>query len=191
MVVVTGLLVAGCGGDDDGPDPDDEGDAAPWPGEGVEAQAYELGDGLVVDLPAGWEVTPFAEPEGWEPPCSIRQAQVSDGETLIDLELNGPDCAGAGQDQIGNGYHGFYVSLDDVPEPLDVAEQDVTAGALTTFSQDYFECTNSCTDYQDHVGLLALDSPADPQRPTLVLLDAKGDRSMADLVTLADAIHPA
>jgi hypothetical protein len=193
-VVTTGLALVGCGDDDDGPTPGDDGEAAPWPGGSDETQAYDLGDGLVAELPAGWEVEPFAD---WEDganvePCSRRAASVSDGASYMRLELNSRGCAGIEQDsQIGNGYHGVYVGIDDVPEPQDVAEQDVAAGTLTTFSQEYFECTNSCSDFDDNVGLLALTSPPDPDFPTLVLLDEKGEHPIEDLVALADAIQPA
>lgn len=172
-----------------------EGERAPWPGGSAPTETHQLGGGLVAELPEGWEIGRFEAgpypPDDVPADCTMLWGDVGDGEVSVQLQLNSTGCSGVdGDDQIGNGHHGVYVTLDDVPEPLDVEEHDVTAGALTTFTQDYFECTNSCTDYEDHVGLLTLADPPDPDHPTLVLMDAKGDVPLDDLVDLADAIHP-
>lgn len=213
------LLVAGAcvddrsGGSDDGLGPTTtagasdssrrpDQDGPPWPGDDAPTETYDLGAGLVAELPEGWEVTPFGDPvevsrdsggggSGGTGGCTSQAATVDAGEHLVELRLNATGCAGIDvTGQIGNGYHGSYVTLDDVPDPRDVADHQVEAGSLTTFSQDYFECTNECNDYEDHVALLELADPPDPEHPTVVLVDPRGQLSVDHLVALADAIHP-
>lgn len=199
--VVGALLGGACADDSSNGALDDptttagEDERAPWPGGSAPTETRELGGGLVAELPEGWEIGRFEtgpySPDDVPAGCTMLWGDVSDGEASVQLQLNSTGCSGVGEDdQIGNGHHGVYVTLDDVREPFDVEEHDVTAGALTTFQQDYFECTNSCTDYRDHVGLLTLADPPDPDHPTLVLMDAKGEVPLDDLVDLADAIHP-
>ena len=73
----------------------------------------------------------------------------------------------------GNGSHGVYRTLDDVPEPLDVTVVDTPAGPAEVFHQAYFECTNSCQDFTDRVAIVTLDHPVDPEFPTVVLRSDK------------------
>lgn len=203
MVLVVGVgLLAACGDDSGGTetsdadpetDPETEPDAA-WPGDGGPTETFDLGEGLVAELPEDWEVEPFEprDPEnvaGGE--CAGPEARLDTGAGLLSLELNPQDCdrGDTGSTDIGNGDHGTYVALDDVPEPQDVEEHDVGAGSLTTFVQAYYECTNECNDYDDNVGLLELEGPPDPNRPTVVLLDAKGELPMEGLVAVAEAIR--
>ncbi len=132
-----------------------------------------LGAGLAADLDPQAEVRPFAEPEdetpstGPEAGCSSLRATVDIGTTQVELWLNATGCAGRPSNQIGNGFHGRYVTIDDVPEPSDIEDHQTPAGAL------------------------ALDTPPDPDRPALMLLSPRGEVPADDLVTLANAVHPA
>lgn len=168
---------------------------AAWPGDGSTTDTFDLGEGLVADLPTDWQVEPFELPDPDNVPggeCAGPVASLDTGGGRLSLELNPRDCDrddDPNERQIGNGNHGLYVTMDDVPEPRDVADHEVTAGSLVTFVQDYFECTNECTDYEDNIGLLELAAPPDPERPTVVLLDAKGEFSTDALVAVADAIR--
>jgi hypothetical protein len=56
----------------------------------------------------------------------------------------------------------------------------VPTGTLVTFHQLYTECTNSCDDYHDAIGLITLSKPADPDLPVLMIVapkDVDGDLS--------------
>jgi hypothetical protein len=204
VVVVTSFVVLGGGAcADDSSDGDqgisEQGSDVGWPGEGGPTEAVDLGAGLVGELPEGWEVGEITDASDSLPSevpgdCTSLRGWLGPGDDQppVDLQLHSAGCGGREPlDQIGNGYHGTYVTIDDVQDPVGVEEHEVTAGALVTFSQDYFECTNECNDYDDHVGLLTLTAPPDPAFPTLVILDEKGERSFDELVALADAIRPA
>jgi len=193
-LVLVPLMAGACGGDAGAPDqtvPVDVG----WPGDGGATETFDLGDGLEAELPEAWRVTRFADvtPSESSPPgCSSRRASLGVGEPRIDLELNTASCAGAtGNGQVGDGDHGTYVTLGDVPEPSEVQQQEVPAGSLTTLRQPYFECVDGCKDFTDTVGLLTLDAPPDPERPTLVILSPKGQASPGQIVALAEVIVPA
>jgi hypothetical protein len=195
VVVLFVVVAVGACTDDDSED----GSAGAWPGDGGPAETVDLGAGLVAELPEGWEVGEITEagdalPSEVPGDCTSLRGWLSPGDDQprVDLQLNSVGCAGLEPlDQIGNGYHGTYVTIDDVQEPTDVEEHQVPAGPLVTFSQDYFECTNECNDYDDHVALLTFTTPPDPAFPSLTVLDPKGDRSPDDLVALAAAITPA
>jgi len=192
LVFAVGAVGACSDGSEDGSD-------RAWPGDGGPAATVDLGAGLEAELPEGWEVgeiTGSTDSLPSEVPADCRSLRGSlspgDDQPPLDLQLNSTGCAGLEPvDQIGNGYHGTYVAIDDVQDPTDVDEHEATAGTLVTFSQDYFECTNECNDYDDHVGLLTLTAPPDPAFPTLTILDPKGERSFPELLALADAITPA
>jgi hypothetical protein len=194
VVLVFVVVAAGACADDS----EDGADRA-WPGDGGPAETVDLGAGMVAELPEGWEVGEITEatdslPSEVPGDCTSLRGWLSPGDDQprVDLQLNSAGCRGLEPlDQIGNGYHGTYVTIDDVGDPADVEEHQVATGTLVTFSQDYFECTNECNDYDDHVGLLTLTVPRDPAFPTLTVLDTKGERSFDELVALADAISPA
>lgn len=180
--------------DDGGGGGDDDGGGAMFEGAGGPVETVSLGAGLSADLPASAdaEVTPFA-PAVDRPDvdgCAPLSARVEVGDAGLELYLNDTACSAADPREAGNGDHGSYVTIDDVSDPGHVAEHPSAAGDLVTFTQGYFECTNSCADFTDHVGLLALDAPPDPDRPAVMLLSAQGEVAMEDIVTLADAIHP-
>jgi hypothetical protein len=190
-IALAPLLVTACS-DGSGSPPEGAGDVLDPEGETV---PYDLGAGFAADLPEGWEVTTFTAGEGQVGPeaCSARQATVSSGDDVgdvrVELWLPSAGCAGGEAEQIGNGFHGRYVGVDDAPEPSGVEEHDVPLGPLTTFTQPYFECTNECHDYTDTVGLVALEAPPEPDYPTLMLLSPQGEVDAGTLAGLAEALR--
>jgi hypothetical protein len=190
LVTETGSPGGGEGGD--GGDREAE-DRVDWPGDGSPTQTVTLGEGLAADLPVSWEVEPFSEPgEGHRPAdeCPGNEARLRTGDGTLTLAMFPLGCGDSGR-PISNGFHGTYTSLDDVPEPVGVEEHEVAAGSLVTFTQRYDEYTNEHTVWTDNVGLLELANPPDPQRPTVMLLDAKGLLPMAGLVAVAASIEVA
>lgn len=193
FVTVAALLFGACADDGEPVEPQPQPDTSTE--EILPIETSSLGEGLAVDLPADWEVTPFAPddetPGDADDGCTSLRAALGDGAATVDLQLNSTECSDREPTgRIGNGFHGVYVTLDDVADPSNVETHEVPAGTLATFTQDYYECTNSCADYQDHVGLLELDDPPDPDRPTLVLLSPRGELALDQLVALAEAVHP-
>lgn len=216
-VVAGAVLVGACGGDDDDPSgqnsvPSSTGGSdgsgggsggsgsIPLPNDdNVPTQTVDLGAGLVAELPEEWELlSSFADGPITGPVdgCTWFQAILDNDaqDQLWELRANSTDCAGVNNDRdvadIGNGDHGYYVTMDDVPDPVDVEEHEVSAGPLTTFTQDYYECTNECNDFDDHVGLLELTDPPDAEYPSVMIVDSRGEMDFNSLVALADAIHP-
>ena len=199
VAVVFALVALGACGDgaDDPPPSSAGGPVTTTTGGGLleaggPVEAVALGAGLAADLPAGAEVTPLAEADAQPggPGCSALQGRISIGDAHVELWHNSSGCTGEQADQIGNGFHGIYVTIDDVPAPVDVEERSSAAGDVVTFTQEYFECTNECNDYEDTVAVLALDAPPDPDRPTVVLLSPKGAVAVEDLARLAGAVRP-
>ena len=56
------------------------------------------------------------------------------------------DCSVREEGGIGNGNHGRFRTLDDVPQPEHVEHVDTDGvGDAVVFTQQYYECTNSCS----------------------------------------------
>ena len=111
------------------------------------------------------------------------------------LEAVPTSCPDAEQNtEIGNGKHGVYRVLDDVPEPKDVEQLETELGSVEVFEQSYFECTNECDRWDEPVAIVTVDDPVDPAYPTLVVRahrDQVERSTFEDLVeTLAAAYEP-
>jgi hypothetical protein len=114
------------------------------------------------------------------------------GQPGLEIELVPADCrlpAGANQ-QIGNGNHGTYRRLDDVPNPIDVQHLSTKVGPAVIFTQKYFEATNSVARWQEPVAIVNLDHPADPHYPTLVLRGYRDEVSRSQLRDMVSSLEP-
>lgn len=147
----------------------------------------DLGHGLVATVPDA-TLTPFAagnDSDGED--CVLADATIEKAGVDYRLLLVKSGCPQEGQRAL-NGRHGYYL----VPPSyaLDTtAPAAVPTGSLVTFRQVYTECTNSCTDYTDSVGLITLSKPADADAPVLmILLPRQSDERLADVAELAAAI---
>jgi hypothetical protein len=102
-------------------------------------------------------------------------------QSAVTIELVPVDCDDD-DDSIGNGWHGLYRTIDDVPEPIGVEHVETPIGAAVVFDQEYYECTNQCDDFLDRVAIVTLDDPADQRYPTVVIRDDAGqlDAGMLD-----------
>lgn len=100
-------------------------------------------------------------------------------------EVVARDCAVQRKAQIGNGHHGDYRTLDDVPSPKDVEQVSTDGlGDAAIFTQRYFECTNFCSDWDEPVAIITLDTPRDGNYPTVVVRSEKGELDRADFTKL-------
>ena len=172
------VTVAGCGSTGDG--------------FGGTLTPTTLGAGLTVSIPAMWSVTPFGatDPAGASSiVCSTRDATINGSSTVVvDTLLVSKVCVGGSTRPIGNGFHGIYLSAKDAPTASNVSSSAVVAGTLTTFDQQYYECTQGCAYFTDHIALLALNHPPDVGRPTLMMVDVGHTLTDAELATLAGTI---
>jgi hypothetical protein len=91
----------------------------------------------------------------------------------------------------GNGNHGTYRTMDDVPEAEAITQVETAAGPASRFEQPYYECTSECSSFTDTVAIVELDEPVDPDYPTVVVraeeteIGAEAfDRILASLDTL-------
>ena len=86
--------------------------------------------------------------------------------------------------QIGNGRHGTYRTLADVAHPTGTTKQQTKLGPAEVFTQEYYECTNSCKRWNEPLAIVTLSQPAKPEYPTLVVRLGGQDASAADLTKL-------
>ncbi|MET7396567.1 hypothetical protein ABZS66_24105 [Dactylosporangium sp. NPDC005572] len=135
-------------------------------------------------LGAGQRLTMRSEAPG---ACPGLDAWVDlGGRRSVRLAAYATTCSTDGNGRIGNGRHGVYRSAADVP-----ADRRATAitvqtalGAGIVFSQQYYECTNSCSNYTEPVAVIALDHPADPAFPTLIVISEKGTIDLDHMTAL-------
>ena len=85
------------------------------------------------------------------------------------IEAVATDCAVGAEQEIMNGGHGVYRTLEDVPDPVEVDEVGTGAGTAQVFVQRYEEYTNESNAWDEPVAIVTLDDPADAAFPTLVL----------------------
>ncbi len=57
------------------------------------------------------------------------------------------------------------------------------------FTQEYYECTNSCERWHEPVAIITLDDPVDPDYPTLVVRAERDELSRSDLEELLGALE--
>jgi hypothetical protein len=148
----------------------------------------DLGQGLELSVPGGSAtVAPFEQRQSGD--CMAAQAQVMTATGTFDLWLVGKGCPQQDQ-RVLNGNHGRYLEPPSYATEVSTAQQ-VPAGSLVTFGQTYTECTNSCNDYADAVGLITVAHPQDADLPVLQIVApraAEGD--VATVVALARSITP-
>ena len=115
---------------------------------------------------------------------------LPDGWGRMRVEAVPTDCEVAeANSSIGNGQHGLYRTLEDVPEPEDVDTMTTALGEAAVFVQEYFECTNECERWDEPVAIITLDDPVDPAYPTLVLRGEQDRLSRGDLEEILGALE--
>jgi hypothetical protein len=179
--------VVGCGDDDSSAD---DRPVVVVPGDGVALRTRELGAGLAIDLPDSWRAEPVEAPVAPGAECSSADGFLAFAGMFVSVSLPSRVCStGERQPEPLNGNHGRYLAVDDAYEPRTVAIRDTAAGSVTTFDQDYSECTNECRTTVDRVALLALRAPPDPDRPTVMFVASSEELTADQLARLAAAVH--
>lgn len=186
LLLASLALLAGCMSGDD-PEPV----SVDWPGESDGAtEVIDLGAGFSLDAPASWTLEQaFELPDEPFDECDSVHASIDAGPgAFVSFALPSVACAGADPEPPLNGQHGDYVTVDDVLAPIgtDTAPSDL--GEVTTFEQDYEECTQECVTTRDQVALVALAVPVDPDHPTLMVYGDAEDVSVDRMLALVDAI---
>lgn len=90
--------------------------------------------------------------------------------------------------RVSNGRHGTYRTIDDVPEPKDVATLDTGIGPAEVFTQEYVEATNSTDSYEEPVAIVVFDDPVNPDYPTLVIRSEKGELGRGEFIELVESL---
>ena len=153
-------LLLGCGGGDGVPD--DTGDTHT-------VSVFGAHTAFTLDVPEDWAFTFVTD----NATCGSGSYQLGDRLAVVAVPTS---CAQAAHNgQIGNGFHGLYRIVDDVVKPLDETTVTTPAGTATVFTQAYFECTNSCDNWDEPVAIVTLAQPFDPAYPTLVV---RGDKNL-------------
>jgi hypothetical protein len=178
-VVLAGLVVpllAGCRGSHVDPTPTPVGSPTVAPVDGP--VRFHL------QLDAGQTLTVRPAPSGG---CPGFDGQVQLGrEGYLQLSAYATACAATGNGRPGNGRHGVYRSAADIPaDRLASATRTHTAlGDATVFTQQYYECTNSCHNYTEAVAVILLDHPTDPAYPALTVYAVRGAIPVEKLKTV-------
>lgn len=197
VVVTAGLALAACGPDDE-PSP-----APPSSSASGSRSASPGGEGEVrrVDVPqmsfgvrlaAGQSVREPGEGETPAPSsCPPAWAVLENADVrLAQFQVFGRACepVNGNNTSLGNGRHGVYRSADDIPakERKDAEEVETPLGPALVFSHRYYECTQSCEDWTEPVAVIALEKPADPDFPTLVVMSQKGGLDQDALTDLIE-----
>ncbi len=122
--------------------------------------------------------------------ASYRFYELPDDGGRLRVEAVPTECdAASSSSSIGNGSHGTYRTIDDVPEPEDVGSVETLLGDAVVFTQEYYECTNSCERWHEPVAIITLDDPVDPDYPTLVVRAERVELSRSDLEELLGALE--
>jgi hypothetical protein len=142
-----------------------------------------------VRVPASWGIVDLREDAVCDS-ASYKLGELPGGEGRLRAEAVPAECEVAeANDTIGNGTHGTYRTIEDVPEPQQVAQVETVLGEAVLFTQEYFECTNSCERWQEPVAIITLDEPVDRDYPTLVLRGERDELSVSDLEDILDALE--
>lgn len=147
----------------------------------TETVAFQLG------LPRDVGISDIASPDDAEE-CPTFFADLGDALTVTAVGESCPIEEGTNR-QIGNGDHGTYRTLADVPDPLAVTEVSTDLGRAQVFEQEYFECTNFCNDWKEPVAIVELEHPVDPEFPTLVLRSSKAELSRSELTEIVESLE--
>ena len=139
-----------------------------------------------VDVPTGWAITEVIDAGT----CGAPTYVVSEGSELrLVVQAVPTSCEAASENsEIGNGHHGVYRTIDDVPKPQQVATVSTKLGSATVFTQDYYECTNSCHHWEEPVAIVTVGSPVDAGYPTLVVRGEQDNVSRDDLETIVASL---
>lgn len=136
---------------------------------------------FTVEVPEDWGIT-------WVDDAAVcGSAHYELGDLVLQAVPTVCDEATA-NDRIGNGFHGVYRTVEDVPEPRQITTVDTALGPAQVFTQSYFECTNSCSDWDEPVAIVTLEEPVDPEYPTLVVRAEQDDVSREDLETIVESL---
>ena len=87
----------------------------------------------------------------------------------------------------GNGSFGHYRAPSDAPSPVDPIEVDTVLGPAEVFGQTYFECTNSCDEWELDVAVITLSEPVNDEYPTLTVIGTVKSYTRADLLALLES----
>lgn len=147
----------------------------------TETVAFQLG------LPRDEGISDITTPDDAQE-CPMFFAGLSDVLSVSAVGRSCPIEEGANR-QIGNGDHGTYRTMADVPDPLEVTEVSTDLGPAHVFEQEYFECTNFCDEWNEPVAIVELDHPVDPEFSTLVLRSSKAELSRSEFTEVVESLE--
>ncbi len=124
---------------------------------------------LELTLPDSMRLTSISDGSAEAPRigCQIEAASFDYGSSFaVEAVPSACDIHNGGT---GNGYHGHYRTVADVPTNPRLTALRLSIGDAQVFEQPYFECTNSCHHYTDRIAIVTLRHPTDSEHPTIVL----------------------
>jgi hypothetical protein len=132
-----------------------------------------------VTHPSNLKLAPSTDPNTGGGCVNILRATLSDPQEADGVRFSAvPKECQPRNYAPGNGQHGVYRTIADVSQPRDKRDISTRLGPAVTFNQRYYECTNSCKDWEEAVAIITLTSPVDPHYPTItVVTERVGDRA--------------
>ena len=115
--------------------------------------------------------------------CVAELWQLTGG---INIEAWPASCDPANSEP-GNGSFGHYRTRSDAPTPLDPIEFDTVLGPAEVFGQTYFECTNSCDEWELDIAVITLSEPVNDEYPTLTVIGSVKSYTRDDLLALLES----
>ena len=104
----------------------------------------------------------------------------------VDLEAWPASCDPANSAP-GNGDHGHYRGAADAPAPVDPVEVETGLGPAEVFGQIYYECTNSCAEWELDIAVITLSEPVNDEFPTLTVIGTRESFTRDDLLALIES----
>ncbi|HIV57742.1 MAG TPA: hypothetical protein H9902_07270, partial [Candidatus Stackebrandtia faecavium] len=124
-----------------------------------------------------------------EAECTSVQYILDNHRLVVNAYSKDCDLPRAPQ-QIYNGYHGMYRTLDDVPDPIDVEKIDTPLGEAEIFLQEYSEHTNFSREWEEPVAIITFDKPTNADFPTMVITSQKAALSRPHFTQIVSALRP-
>jgi hypothetical protein len=139
---------------------------------------------FTIALPDEYALTnTMVEDRSGDGSCVAQLWQLAGG---VDIEAWPATCDPANEAP-GNGSFGHYRTIADAPTPVDPVEVDTVLGPAEVFGQTYFECTNSCDEWELDIAVITLSEPVNEEYPTLTVIGTVKSYTRDDLRALLES----
>jgi len=150
-------------------------------------QILELGPDLAIEMSAAWSARAFTDQTSSAGAYHEGAVFPDAGGGGLEILRTGPDCDSSVDE--GNGAAFTFGNVDQFVRATDRDVVDASLGRLSIGTVRYFGCTSECEYSTPDVGVLELSDPADPDRPTIVIIDPYGGFEREQIFVLANSLR--